>query len=98
VAVGLVTCWYPAEGHPDGPSESPWFEVVGSMVYPAPGHPDGAHNRPWFQVRGDLAFAVDGHPDAGAPEPWYRKVGGHWLPASGDWISHGGAALFREAD
>jgi hypothetical protein len=30
---------YPTAGHPQGPSESAWFELVGSFVYPTPHHP-----------------------------------------------------------
>jgi len=77
-----MTYWSPAAGHPEGASELPWFEVVGSMVYPAAGHPAGAHARPWFQIRCDLAYAVDAHPDAGAPEPWFRHHDGEWFRAS----------------
>jgi len=41
---------FPAEGHPEGTSSSPWFSIEGDDVYSAYGHPDGISGSPWYTM------------------------------------------------
>ena len=41
---------FPAHGHPDGTSGSPWFSLRNERLYPAHGHPDGTSGSPWFSI------------------------------------------------
>ena len=75
-----AVAWFATADHPGGPSTTPYFEIVGSMVYPSIGHPRGPSAAPWYQLRGDLAFAIDGHPGGASAEPAFSVRGDHVVP------------------
>ena len=60
--VGVVVFWFPAHGHPDGPSDVAWFRVVDGLGYRAEGHPAGASTFPCFKLIDGWAYPTLGLP------------------------------------
>ena len=54
----MTTRAYPAHGHPEGTSGSPWYSVRSDKLYPAHGHPEGTSGSPWFSIRGELIYVA----------------------------------------
>jgi hypothetical protein len=81
----VVLYWYPAEGHPDGPSKTAWFRVVDGWGYKAAGHPAGRSRRPCFRVMGQCAQPTLSLP---GDAPTFRIIGGYAVTEAGvAWFS-----------
>jgi len=76
--------WFPAYGHPDGPSDAAWYRLDGEWVYQAGGHPEGESDDACFRIvagrvyptlpSSDSAFEIIGafvYPLDGSGPPWF---------------------------
>ena len=68
----MVFYWYPADGHPDGPSDTAWFRVVDGYGYRTAGHPAGRGADPCLRVIDGWARPTLSLP--GSP-PTFRIIG-----------------------
>lgn len=59
--------WFPFEGHPDGPSDVPWFRVTDSYGYRTPEHPAGESAAACFVVADGYAYPARGTDETTAP-------------------------------
>jgi hypothetical protein len=64
--------WFPAYGHPDGPSDAPWFRVVNGCGYRTKDSPAGASESACFRLINGWAYPTLGLP--GEP-PTFQVVG-----------------------
>jgi hypothetical protein len=86
----VVDCyWFPAYGHPDGPSTVPWFRVVDGWGYRTEHNPAGESSSPSFKLIDEWA-----HPTLALPrkQPTFQVVGTFVYAARGaPWfqIRHG---------
>jgi hypothetical protein len=46
----VASYWFPADRHPDGPSDTAWFRVVDGWGYQTDGNPRGRSTNPCFRV------------------------------------------------
>ena len=56
----MDTLWFPYQGHPDGPSDAPWFRVIGNYGYRTPDHPAGESPDACFVIIEDYAYPTLG--------------------------------------
>ena len=78
----MVTYWYPCDGHPDGPSDSPWFRVAeDGWGYRTATNPAGVdeHN-PCFRVVSGYAYPRLSLP---GDEPTFEIIGSFVYRAEG---------------
>ena len=68
----VIKYWYPAYGHPDGPSDIAWFRVVDGWGYRTKHSPAGPSESPSFRMVADLAYPVLAMP--GSP-PTFQVIG-----------------------
>jgi hypothetical protein len=77
--------WFPYDGHPDGPSDTPWFRVTNNYGYRADGHPAGASETACFIIVDDFAYPTLGIAETTVPTFQiigsfaYAPIGSAWF-------------------
>ncbi len=81
----MVEYWFPAYGHPDGPSDAAWFRVVDGLGYRTADSPTGSSESACFRLIYGWAYPTLGLP--GDPPSFHvvgsfayeRRGGGPWF-------------------
>ena len=64
---------YPADGHPDGRSPGPQFQIRGVFVYAVGARRSGASVEPWYRIDGSWVCRASGHPDGPSAVPSFLQ-------------------------
>ena len=80
----MDTLWFPYAGHPDGPSDAPWFRVIGNYGYRTP-EASGESADPCFVIIEDYAYPTLGI--AQTTVPTFQVIGSFaYTPVGSAWF------------